>query len=107
MRCMYKIGIIGDKDTILSFKALGVMAYEAKNVEEASSMLRKACDEDFGIIFISERFARDLAEQISGVEMPIIIEIPDKKGSTGFGVEKLRRTVEKAVGTDILSKKGE
>ena len=46
-------------------------------------------------------------EQISSVEMPIIIEIPDKRGSTGFGIEKLRKTVEKAVGTDILSKKGE
>ena len=107
MRRMYKIGIIGDREEILCFKALGMMTYGAKDVEEASSMLGKACDEDFGIIFISERFAKELDEQISGVEMPIIIEIPDKKGSIGFGIEKLRRTVEKAVGTDILSKKGE
>ncbi|MDD2777614.1 MAG: V-type ATP synthase subunit F [Methanocellales archaeon] len=104
---MYKIGIIGDKDEILCFKALGVVTYGAKDVEEASSMLSKACDENFGIIFISEGFAKNLDEQISGIEMPIIIEIPDKKGITGFGIEKLRRTVEKAVGTNILSKKGD
>ncbi len=104
---MYKIGIIGDMDEILLFKALGVVTYEAKDVEGASNMLRKACDEDFGIVFISERFAKDMNEQISGIEIPIIIEIPDKKGITGFGIEKLRRTIEKAVGTDILSKKGE
>lgn len=104
---MYKIGIIGDKDEILCFKALGVVPYEAQDVEEASSMLSKACGENFGIIFISECFAKDLNEQISGIEMPIIIEIPDKKGVTGFGIEMLRKTVEKAVGTDILSKKGD
>lgn len=104
---MYKIGIIGDRDDILCFKGLGIVTYGAKDVEEASIMLGKAFDEDFGIIFISERFAKDLNEQISGVEMPIIIEIPDKMGSTGFGIEKLSRTIEKAVGTDILSKKGE
>lgn len=107
MRDMYKIGIIGDMDAILCFKALGVVTYGAKDADEASIMLRRACEEDFGIIFISERFAKDLNEQISGVEIPIIIEIPDKKGTTGFGVEKLRRTVEKAIGTDLLSKKGE
>ena len=107
MRGMYKIGIIGDRDEILCFKGLGIVTYGAKDVGEASIMLGKACDDDLGIIFISERFAKDMDEQISGVEMPIIIEIPDKMGSTGFGIEKLRRTVEKAVGTDILSKKGE
>ena len=107
MRGMYKIGIIGDRDEILCFKGLGIVTYGAKDVEEASNMLRKACDEDFGIIFISERFAKDMDDQIAGIEIPIIIEIPDKKGATGFGIEKLRKTVEKAVGTDILSKKGE
>jgi V/A-type H+-transporting ATPase subunit F len=38
---MYKVAVIGDKDSILGFKALGVITYPVTNSKEAISALRE------------------------------------------------------------------
>jgi len=36
---MYKIGVVGDKDSILAFKALGIDVYPAVEAEEARKIV--------------------------------------------------------------------
>lgn len=52
-------------------------------------------------------FASELAEETAkyrDLPLPAIVSIPGGEGSTGFGMNNLRRAVERAVGADILFK---
>ena len=58
-----------------------------------------------GIIYITEALAAELPEEIGRYKeqvMPAIIQIPGVSGNTGAGVEGVKKTVEQAVGSDIL-----
>jgi len=102
---MHKIAVIGDKDSILGFKALGVSIFPVNSSDEASNSLKEARDEGYAIIFITEPYLEqieDLIDDLNRSVLPAVIPIPDNKGSTGIAMERMRRTVEKAVGADIL-----
>ncbi len=105
---MYKIGIIGKRDAILGFVSVGFSAFEADNVETAAKHLHRLVRSGkYGVIFITENYAKgmeDLIEAYRGLVIPAIIPIPDESGSSGYGKENLRQSVERAVGVDILDK---
>ena len=54
---MHKIGVVGDKDSILSFKALGIDVYPVVTKEEARSTIDEMASNDYGIIFVTEQIA--------------------------------------------------
>lgn len=102
---MSKIGIIGDADSVLGFKAFGLEAHVCLDREEAASTLHKIVKDDYGIIFITERFYKEIEEEIakySDLRIPAIISIPGIDGSYGTGLSNIKKAVEKAVGADIL-----
>ena len=108
---MYKIGIIGPRDAILGFMALGFSVHEAATVEEAAKELhRMARSQEYGVIFITENYAVKLEDEIAryrDLPLPAIVSIPGQEGSTGYGMNVLRNAVERAVGADILFKNNE
>ena len=94
---MYKIAVIGDKDSILAFKAIGI---------EVFTLVKKLAEDNYGVIFITEAFAKDIQETIDKYRealTPAIILIPSNKGSLGIGLADINRSVEKAVGANILN----
>ena len=102
---MSKIGIIGDADSVLGFKAFGLEAHTCMNREEASAALHKTVKDDYGIIFITERFYKELEDEIAKyaeMRIPAIVAIPGSDGSYGIGLSNVKHAVEKAVGADIL-----
>ncbi len=113
----YKMAIIGQRETILGFKALGletVYATEPKEaVEHLYSLKREKVDKEgesiskYAILFIMEDLARDITpedyKKLSSEPLPAIIPLPSHLGTTGYGLQKLKTIVEKAVGMDILS----
>ncbi len=105
---MYKICIIGDRDSVIGFMALGFSVYEAEDVQTASRVLREvASDGKNAVIFIVENYAIALEEEIAkykDMPLPAIVPVPGKNGSTGYGMANVRSAVERAVGTDILFK---
>lgn len=115
----YKIAIIGPKDTILGFKAVGLEAHSAFDAEQATKKLYELKKEKvevkgktqpvYSIIFIIEDLAMGIPEadykKLSATTMPAIIPIPGPKGSTGFGLKRISKIVEQAVGSDILGDK--
>lgn len=109
---MPKIAVMGERDAILGFKALGVNVFPVKNTHEAEATLRKLAIEDYAAIFISERYAQDLTLQISEIEKttelyPSIVIIPGPGGSQGLGLNKIKDMVEKALGMAIFSSPNE
>ncbi len=105
---MYKIGIIGERDSVMGFMAIGFAVHEATDAAEASAILhRLAKEEGYAIIFIVENFAREMGEDIArykDVPLPAVISIPGRAGSDGSGMAAIKSAVERAVGADILFK---
>ena len=105
---MYKIGIIGERDSVLGFMALGFSVHEAESAEIAASTLRELVKSgEYAIIYIVENYAMALSEEIArykDMPLPAITVIPGMSGSTGYGMASIKNAVERAVGADILFK---
>jgi V/A-type H+-transporting ATPase subunit F len=102
---MYKIGVVGDKDSVLAFKAIGIDVYPVVEIDEARRTIDKMAANNYGVIFVTEQVAKNLTETIeryNRVMVPAIILIPSNQGSLNIGMQKIRDNVEKAVGVNIL-----
>ena len=103
---MYKIGIIGDRDSVLGFMALGFAVNDVSDAEEARVRLREAVRSgEFAVIFITERIAaviEDEIERYKDLPLPAIVSLPGREGSTGYGMENIKQAAIRAVGADIL-----
>lgn len=104
---MLKIAVMGDRQTVVGFKALGLSAFPVADADEAKSTLKKIThpDEEYAIIYIQESFAEDLSVEIDkfkDVPNPAIILIPGREGSLGLGQKALKQAVERAVGSDMI-----
>lgn len=103
---MSKVGVIGDRDSIIGFRALSMTVLEAANAAEAAKHLHDLLKEDFAVIFITEDLAegnQELLQTIRGQKLPAIIPIPSLTGTTGLGMRQVRESVRRAVGMDLLS----
>lgn len=103
---MYKIGVIGDKDSVLGFMAVGFSVTTVQTAEEAKTALTAmAKNDEYAVIFITEQLAIELNTEIEKYRdkpLPAVIAIPAKEGSKGYGIQSIRKSVENAVGADIL-----
>lgn len=113
----YKIAIIGSREAIIGFKALGLepvyVSDSAQALESLYALKREKVEvggeqiNKYAILFIIEDFAMDIPvddyKKLTSDPLPAIIPLPGQLGSTGFGLTKLKRIVEKAVGMDILN----
>ena len=101
----YRIAVLGDRDSVLGFKALGLDVYPAETAEEARPILHRLAREDTAIIYLTEQLAAGLERETARYKdalTPAIILIPGKAGSLGIGMANVKKSVERAVGADIL-----
>ena len=101
----YRIAVLGDKDSVLGFKALGLSTYAVDSADEARVTLHRIAKEDFAVIYVTETLAVELEHDINRYKddlTPAIILIPGKEGSLGIGMSNIKKAVERAVGADIL-----
>jgi V/A-type H+-transporting ATPase subunit F len=101
---MYKIGVIGDKQSVQGFKAVGLDVYDCATKEEARNILHNIAEE-YAIIYVTESIYDEIKESIyeyNKERLPSIVPIPGMKGSLGIGLRNIKKAVEKAVGADIL-----
>lgn len=103
---MYKIGIIGERDTVQGFMALGFSVFEAADTEAARKALHEAAATgEYAVLFLVENYAREMEEDLARYKddtLPAVTVIPGRAGAAGYGVAQMRRAVERAVGADIL-----
>jgi len=105
---MYKIALIGNKDTIIGFKLLGVSLFPLTEMEEAVEILNKLVKEEYAVIFVTEDIACQILEKIEILQktsFASITIIPCKSEKKYLGLKILRKNIEKAIGTDILFRK--
>ena len=106
---MYKIAVMGDRDSVLGFKALGLEVCPVADGEEGRRALHRMAKEDYAIIYMTEQLAAQIPgeipneiEKYKDALTPAIILIPGKEGSLGIGMNSVTTAVERAVGADIL-----
>lgn len=100
------IAVLGDRDSVLCFRALGISVFPVANSEEARPILKRLCAENYAVIFLTERIAREilgLIDDLSRKPLPSIVLIPDSRGSLGLAMKKLKRTAIRALVQDIFA----
>ncbi|MBQ8851645.1 MAG: V-type ATP synthase subunit F [Oscillibacter sp.] len=102
---MYKIAVVGDQDSVLGFKALGLDTHPVESVDEAKRVVHTLAKENCAIIYLTEQLAAQMKDVLARYKdslTPAIILIPGKEGSLGIGMANVKTAVERAVGADIL-----
>ena len=102
---MYKIGVIGDYDSICGFAALGLDIFPADSIDVAKETLEKLAGGGYGIIYVTEQYLSLMQEEQDKYreeKIPAIISIPSVRENLGIGRAALKRYVEQAVGSDII-----
>ena len=102
---MYKIAVIGDWDSIYGFATLGLDTFPVTDPSVAGKKLRELAEGDYAVIYITEALAAKLEAEIDHYreeQLPAIILIPGVSGNTGRGIDAVKKSVEQAVGSDII-----
>jgi len=99
--------IIGfsDRDTAIALKLMGIKdVIIAEDGEEIKQWNKIEEQEDIGIIFITEELVDKIGKRLREYSLrnliPIIIEIPDKKGRKKEHIDYISHLIKKAVGVE-------
>lgn len=102
---MFRIAVVGAYDSIYGFAAVGLETFPVADAQEGEEVLKLLTGGEYAVIYITEALAAELSREISKYKdqvLPAIIQIPGVSGNTGAGVEGVKKSVEQAVGSDII-----
>lgn len=105
MKERMNIAVLGDRDSIYCYAALGMDTFPVSDPEEGRSTLEQLANRRYAVIYITEQLAEELEAELIRYRdqaIPAIIPIPGVTGGTGFGMKAVRQSVERAVGSDII-----
>ena len=103
-----KIAVVGDKDAVLGFKAVGVEVFDATTAEQANKLVKELSKQNYAVVFLAESLAEQIPETLAKLKtqpFPAVVPIPTNGQSSGFGMAGIKADVEKAIGVDILFNK--
>lgn len=101
---MYKIAVVGDKESILGFSAIGMDIYPAYNEEDIKNIFPKLIENNYAIIYITEKLSIESEKYLNKIrkeKIPAIVTIPNNNGSLKYGQSRIKEMVQKAVGIEI------
>ncbi|MBR2696234.1 MAG: V-type ATP synthase subunit F [Parasporobacterium sp.] len=102
---MYKIAVLGDRDSIYGFATLGLETFPVTDPDAGADTLKRLAMTDYAVIYITESLKAQIEDEIEKFrdqKLPAIIPIPGVSGNTGQGMVDVKRLVEQAVGSDII-----
>lgn len=111
----FKLGIIGNRNSIALYKSLGVITNAVNNKKEAQEKLEDMVGQfqdkentiaQYAVIFMEETYYKqmpdDLINKLSKKALPALIPVPSPASDDPrFGLKRISKIVERAVGTDI------
>lgn len=96
-----EIAVIGEKDVILPFKAVGFAVYYETARDDIIKRCKTLTDDGCKIILMTEREAEKVTDYLNTrarLPYPIIMPVPDGITNSGYGLKRLEKNIEKAVG---------
>jgi V/A-type H+-transporting ATPase subunit F len=104
-----KLAAICDRDTAVGFRISGVKDIFIPNGNALQIFNQIQERDDIGILFITEKIVEDLDMHLKDFRIrnniPIIVEIPDKKGRRKEHIDFVSHLVKKAVGIEVEKEK--
>ena len=103
-----KIAGICDNDTAMGLRLAGIKeVYVPKG--DAVKIWNEISDrDDIGIVFITEKIVEDIGKYLKDYRIrnnvPIVVEIPDKKGRRSEHLDFVSHLIKKAVGVEVDKK---
>jgi len=104
------IAIIGDRASILGYRAIGFKTVNVSGSAEVEQAIDNLISDDCFVIFITEQlfqYAQHVLGKYKENRTLAIIPIPGRAGKTGIGMRNLEHYVENALGGNILGTQDE
>ena len=100
-----KFYVLGDDDTVLGFRLVGVPGKVVESRDETIEALKEAVgDKQIGVVLITERIAAGIREELEarhfGLGFPLVLEIPDSSGPDPDRLD-IQEVVRRAIGVSI------
>jgi vacuolar-type H+-ATPase subunit F/Vma7 len=103
-----KVAVIGEKDVIYAFRALGIKAYSPRDLDEARTILKSLEQENIALCFLHQSLLDPLQEErdVLGKKfMPVVVGFSDYRKITDHLENMMKEMAVKATGSDALVKK--
>ncbi len=112
----FRFAVVGNLSSVLIYKAIGAETYAVSQVDTAKAKAEELFRADRGdeaktaqyaVVFVEEEYYKefpdDLVEKFTKKPLPAVIPVPSpNSGDDNFAGNRLRKIVERAVGSDIL-----
>ena len=98
------IAVVGDKDSVLAFKAIGVDVFPVEGEIQARETVHTLA-RNYSVIFVTEKVALWVDMYIKRYKArayPVVVPIPSAEGSMGLGLKGIDANIEKAIGANVL-----
>lgn len=103
-----KIAGICDNDTAMGLRLAGIKEVYVPNGDAVKIWNEISDRDDIGIVFITEEIVEDIGKYLKDYRIrnnvPIVVEIPDKKGRRSEHLDFVSHLIKKAVGVEIDKK---
>ncbi len=101
---MHKVAVIGEKESVIGFAALGLDVFEIDDATGAEKKIKELLKLEYGIIYLTEKVAQNLDERLEYYQAnnTALVPIPGSDKSAKIGLENVRKSIERAVGSNIL-----
>ena len=100
-----RLAALCDNDTAVGMRLAGVNDLFIPNDNTLDVWNKITERDDIGILFMTEKIAEDLGKYLKEFRIrnniPIIVEIPDKKGRISDHVDFVSHLIKKAVGNEV------
>jgi len=100
-----RLAALCDNDTAVGMRLAGVNDLFIPNDNTLDVWNKITERDDIGILFMTEKIAEDLGKYLKEFRIrnniPIIVEIPDKKGRISDHVDFVSHLIKKAVGIEV------
>lgn len=96
-----KAAIIGEKDIVLAFNDLGMDVFSVENDDDFKKA-KQEINKDFAVVFVTETIAQKYnLDDLYNKTLPAVLIIPGVKRELGKGLEGLKKTIERALGSEL------
>jgi V/A-type H+-transporting ATPase subunit F len=101
-----EIAFLGDADSVLGFRALGVETIVPDDADDARKQFERLVKQKTSVIMITEKMMDCLQEQMEEVvhmTIPAVVVLPGITGTLKRGEDTIRELIIRAVGVDLMS----
>lgn len=103
---MKKVAAVGERHSFLSWRVAGCEFYEADSPRGlAIELARLARDTEVALVLVPEHLASEAGQALEDfrtVSAAVLMVLPDGASGVDAGYASVRRSVERALGVDIL-----